>query len=309
MPTLTTIALQNLVEHRTSSRNSSTLNNPLTTHIQTSNANRRLDVFEVQSGGNGEEKMLDSCLFDSDDDGFADARCDSVSIASSIDVDDDFGRLGFEDMSVVSNQIGDYYDAVEDFSSDGSMSSIASCRGNLELELRSTRLNLLVEIEKRKAAEDDVAAMFTHWHRVSNFLLAPSSSDCSSTIQFDINAVKQLSEEVIVARFVADSLGKAEAKAEAELAAQVIIASKDKEICRLRDRMQYYEAMIHEMSQNNLESMEVARRHRERKRGHRKWLWGCIGMSIAIGASIIAYSYTPNSYALESVGDTQPEAA
>ncbi|MFS7946043.1 hypothetical protein Hanom_Chr06g00531361 [Helianthus anomalus] len=114
MPTLTTIALQNLVEHRTSSHNSSTLNNPQTTHIQTSNANRRLDVFEVQSGGNGEEKMLESCLFDSDDDGFADARCDSVSIASSIDdVDDDFGRLGFEDMSVVSNQIGDYYDAVQ----------------------------------------------------------------------------------------------------------------------------------------------------------------------------------------------------
>ncbi|KAJ0780948.1 hypothetical protein HanPI659440_Chr06g0243621 [Helianthus annuus] len=189
------------------------------------------------------------------------------------------------------------------------MSSIASCRGNVELELCSTRLNLLVEIEKRKAAENDVAAMFTHWHRVGNFLLAPSSSDSSSTIRFDINAVKQLSEEVIVARFVADSLGKAEAKAEAELAAQVIIASKDKEICRLRDRMQYYEAMIHEMSQNNLESMEVARRHRERKRGQRKWLWGCIGMSIAIGASIIAYSYTPNSYALESVGDTQPEAA
>lgn len=38
---------------------------------------------------------------------------------------------------------------------------------------------------------------------------------------------------------------------------------------------------------------EVARRQREKKKGYRKWLWSCIGMSIVIGASVIAYSYAP----------------
>ncbi|KAI3810600.1 hypothetical protein L1987_20221 [Smallanthus sonchifolius] len=156
--------------------------------------------------------------------------------------------------------------------------------------------------------------MCTHLQQVSKILLSKtgvtSSSDDSSPTRFDINAMKQLSEEIIVARFVAEAMGKVEARTEAELAAQVIIGSKDKEISRLQDRIQYYEAMIHEMSQNNLESMEVARRHRERRRGQRKWLWRCVGMSIAIGASVIAYSYAPHHHqSLENVNDTHPEAS
>ena len=54
---------------------------------------------------------------------------------------------------------------------------------------------------------------------------------------------------------------------------------------------------------------EVARRQRDRKRGLRKWLWSCIGMSIVIGASVIAYSYAPQHESLENVvSDTQPDA-
>ncbi|KAK9054813.1 hypothetical protein SSX86_025892 [Deinandra increscens subsp. villosa] len=385
MPTFTTIALQNLLEHRIPSKDSSTLHNSESSstnkppdheedekskarkrlnHIYISpalyttpeptpildysasgsvspspyvfnrkgrgggnSANRRIDGFEVQSCvevGSGEGDLVESGLFggggndncvvvegedgDDDDDNFVDPRCDSVSVASSSDLNDS-GRLGLENMSVVSNQIGEFYDATEDFSSEG---SIVSCRGNIESELHTARVNLLEEIEKRKAAEDELAAMYTHWQRVSNILLpqtdvTPISNDISPTL----DAVWQLSEEIIVARFVAEAMGKAEARAEAELAAQVIIQSRDKEISRLQDRLQYYEAMIHEMSQNNLESMEVARRHRERKRGQRKWLWRCIGVSIVIGASVIAYSYAPphdHHQSLETVNDTQPEA-
>lgn len=54
---------------------------------------------------------------------------------------------------------------------------------------------------------------------------------------------------------------------------------------------------------------EVARRQRDRKRGQRKWLWSCIGISIVIGASVIAYSYAPQQpLQIEAVGDTQPDA-
>lgn len=134
--------------------------------------------------------------------------------------------------------------------------SLPSCSRNIESELHTTRLSLLEEIEKRKTAEDHLATMCCHWQRVGKLLLSQTGLVPTNDV-FDINAVKQFSEEVIVARFVAEAMGKAEAQAEAELAAEVIIGSKDKEISRLRDRMQYYEAMIHEMSQKNLESMGI----------------------------------------------------
>ncbi|CAH1444141.1 unnamed protein product [Lactuca virosa] len=291
-------------------------------------ANRRVDGFEVQGSGaqsvgneaetllDGKDELVESSLIggggengnrgevegegaDDDDEDFVDPRCDSFSVASSSDLNDS-GRLGLENMSVISNQIGEFYDAIEDFSSDGSIMSLASCSRNLESELHTTGITLIEEIEKRKIAEHELATMHTQWQKISKILLsqtgftfleAPSSE--GGCMQFDINEMKQFSQEVVYARFVAEAMAKAEAQAEAELAAEVVIGSKDKEISRLKDRLQYYEAMIHEMSQKNLESMEVARRQREKKKGHRKWLWSCIGMSIVIGASVIAYSYAP----------------
>lgn len=282
--------------------------------------NRRIDGFEVQesetqSPGNGQDQLFVGGGGEGEDvdDDFVDPRCDSMSVASSTEFNDSGRLLGFENMSVVSNQIGEFYDAIEDFSSDGSMLSIASCSRNIESELNTTKVSLLEEIEKRKTAENDLATMCTHWQRMGKLLLSQTgqttSNDSSNSMQFDINAMKQFSEEIIVARFVAEAMGKAEAQAESELAAEVIIESKDKEILRLKDRLQYSETMIREMSQKNLQSMEVARRQRERKWGQRKWLWGCIGMSIVIGASVIAYSYAPQGSQSQSqiVGDTDTQ--
>lgn len=140
--------------------------------------------------------------------------------------------------------------------------SLASCSRNLESELHTTRITLIEEIEKRKIAEQELARMHTQWQKFSKILLSqtgfkfletPSSE--GGCMQFDINEMKQFSQEVVYARFVGEAMAKAEAQAEAELAAEVVIGSKDKEISRLKDRLQYYEAMIHEMSQKNLESM------------------------------------------------------
>lgn len=391
MPTFTTIALENLLEHRNSGKNSSTLKNPQPStnqndeateeeraktskrlnHIYISpalyttpeptpildysssgslssspyvfnrkgrgggkSANRRIDGFEVEGSGSGsgsqlvgnggealqggEEELVESSFFGggeenenckavegegecADYDDFLDPRCDSFSVGSSSELNDS-GRLGVASMSILSNQIGEFYDAIEDFSSDG---SIASCSRNIESELCATRLSLLEEIEKRKTAENNVAMMCSRFQRMGKILL--SSNDSSGMMQFDINEMEQFSQQVIVARFVAEAVGKAEAQAEAEVAAQVIIGSKDKEISRLRDRLQYYEAMIHEMSQKNVESMEVARSQRERKRGERKWLWSCIGISIVVGASIIAYSYAPLPTAAAGGGGGDPQ--
>lgn len=104
--------------------------------------------------------------------------------------------------------------------------------------------------------------MQSQWQRVSNLLSSQAGltfptpiNATHSSMQFDISSVEQLSQEVVVARFVADAIGKGQAHAEAELAAEAIIESKHKEISRLQDRLKYYEAVNHEMSQRNQEVM------------------------------------------------------
>ncbi|KAL6964539.1 hypothetical protein U1Q18_035591 [Sarracenia purpurea var. burkii] len=231
-----------------------------------------------------------------EDDDFFDPRCDSPSVSSSTD-GDDFGKQA-ECRSYVSNQ-GEFFDADEVFSSDGSTSNLSSPYGaKIESELRSTRLSLLEEIERRKTAEDAVGLMRSQWQRFASILSKtgltfPAPQD-STNMQLETCSLEQLCQEIIVARFVAEAIGKGQARAEAEIAAEVIIESKEQEISRLRDRLQYYEAVNHEMCQRNQEVM-VARRQRQRKRTQRRWIWSCVGLSVAIGASVIAYSFLPQT--------------
>jgi len=167
--------------------------------------------------------------------------------------------------------------------------------------MRSTRLSLLDEIEKRKAVEESLALMQSQWQNVSNLLSSqagltfPTLQNVNNSMQFEIDddSIEQFCQEVVVARFVAEAIGKGQARAEAELAAEAIIESKHKEISRLQDRLKYYEAVNHEMCQRNQEVVEIARRQRQRKKVQRRWLWGCIGLSITIGASVIAYTCLP----------------
>lgn len=78
---------------------------------------------------------------------------------------------------------------------------------------------------------------------------APPASD---NLQLENHLIDQISQEIIVARFVAESVGRGRAHAEAEEAASAIIELKDQEISRLQDKLQYYETVNHEMSQRNL---------------------------------------------------------
>ena len=121
--------------------------------------------------------------------------------------------------------------------------------------MRATRLSLLDEIGKRKA-EDVFRLMYSQWQRVADLLLAqsglrfPAPSNC---MQFEIGPVEQFCQELVVTRFDSEALGQGLARAETEIAAEEIFKAKDQEISRLRDRLQYYEAVNHEMSQRNQE--------------------------------------------------------
>lgn len=203
----------------------------------------------------------------------------------------DLSRIQIESRSFVSAQ-GEFFDAIDEFSSDGSISNAPSWEYRLS-ELHALRLNLFEEIEKRKIAEEALLSMPSQWDKIRILmseagLTFPAPPAIGDSMQVEDQALEQISQEVVAARFVAEAIGRGTARAEAEEAASAVIELKDQEIMRLRDRLQYYETVNHEMSQRKL--VEVARRQQERKR-RRRWLWSFLGIGISIGASLAAYSY------------------
>ncbi|KAF8401185.1 hypothetical protein HHK36_012116 [Tetracentron sinense] len=186
-----------------------------------------------------------------------------------------------------------------DFSSNGSISNASpSLHPNIESELRATRVNLFEEIERRKRAEDALGQMCNQWERISNLLSQgglsfPATWDARNNMQLRMDSAEQFCQEVVLARFVSKAIGKGEARAETEAAAEAVIKSKNQEISRLRDRLQYYETVNHEMSHRNQEAMEIARRQRHLRKTRQSRIWSCIGLSVAIGASVLACSYLP----------------
>ncbi|KAI3448403.1 hypothetical protein Pfo_005068 [Paulownia fortunei] len=270
---------------------------------------RRSGVPELPSGNEAdglsleevEENFVNENLVGNDDvgeddEGFFDPRSEAMSVGSEVEAND-FNRNQFESRSFVSAQ-GEFFDAIDEFSSDGSISNIPSSDSRIESELHASRLSLLEEIERRKTAEETLMLMHSQWERIRNLmseagLTFPAPPAASDSLQLENNLLDQISQEVIVTRFVAEAIGRGQARAEAEEATSAIIELKDQEILRLRDRLQYYETVNHEMSQRKL--VEVARRQQERKRSRRRWLWSFMGLSVAIGASLAAYSYIPQT--------------
>lgn len=67
--------------------------------------------------------------------------------------------------------------------------------------------------------------------------------------------VVELRQQVMVARFVSEAMGRGAAKAEMEQVMEDEMESKNFEIARLIDRLHYYEAVNREMSQRNQEAV------------------------------------------------------
>lgn len=101
--------------------------------------------------------------------------------------------------------------------------------------------------------------MRSQWERIVNCLSQvglsfPMTSETGSTL-LEIESVEQFCQEIIITRFVSEAIGRGQARAEIEADAEVIINSKNQEIGRLQDKLQYCEAVNREMSQRNQEIM------------------------------------------------------
>lgn len=221
---------------------------------------------------------------------------DSASMTSNTDMDDNSrGDRSWKP----STPSGEYYDAFEEISSDGATRS--SCR-NVEDELRDMRLNLLTEIEKRKQAEEVLENYQSQWQTLSRQLSLvgltlpslPAITD-ETEEQPNLDPSEVLCQQIVIARVVAGSIGRACSRAEVEMEMEPHIESKNFEIARLSDRLQYYEAANREMSQRNQEAVEMARQHRHRRKRRQRWIWSSVGLAVTLGAAALAWSYIPAS--------------
>ncbi|KAH0467776.1 hypothetical protein IEQ34_002809 [Dendrobium chrysotoxum] len=218
---------------------------------------------------------------------------DSMSSASNLEGED---GSAVEGMRKMGTDMSDYYDAYDEISSDGSLRS--SFR-KAEDEIREMRLNLLMEIEKRKQAEDAVESLQLKWKNLRRHLSAVGlvlpNLHTAMEVEAIIDPAEDLSQQIVVTRVVTASVARGCARAAAEMEMEPQIEAKNFEIARLLDRLRYYEATNREMSQRNQEAVERARQRRHRRNRRQKWFWCSIGLAVTLGSAAIAWSYLPSS--------------
>lgn len=218
---------------------------------------------------------------DGDSEYFFDPQ-DSLSVTSITDVEDNSGA---ERLVKLTPPTGEFYDAWEDLSS--------------EAELREMRLSLLMEIEKRKQAEEALNNMQSLWQRLGQQLslvglvLPADPTVIAEGEQPDCDPAEELCQQVDVSRFVSESIGRGLARAEVEMEMEAQIESKNFEIARLNDRLHFYEVVNREMYQRNQDALEMARHQRQIRKRRQRWVWGSIAATITLGTAALAWSYLP----------------
>ncbi|XP_076960693.1 uncharacterized protein LOC143637132 [Bidens hawaiensis] len=187
--------------------------------------------------------------------------------------------------------VAEFYDAWEELATETGVQHTAT---NIQGELQELKSGFLIEMEKRKQAETRLNDMRSQWGRIREQLsfvgltlpVDPTMVDDESPI----DPGEDLCHQVNVLRFVSNSVGRGAARAELEVEMEAQLQSKNFEINRLLDRLHYYEAVNHEMSQRNQENVETMRRLRLRRKRRKRWIWGSIGVAITLGGTALAWS-------------------
>ncbi|KAK1410427.1 hypothetical protein QVD17_36964 [Tagetes erecta] len=226
---------------------------------------------------------------------------DSLSVSSSTD-------SGLVRSINLNSSVSEFYDAWEELSSESGSQILSN---DVEAELREARLSLLAEMEKRKQAEDCMNEMKRQWGRtrqhLSNIGLNLPEDPLMLKDQSEDDIEEEFSRQINVIRFVSDSIGRGVAKAEIEAEMEAQLESKNFEIARLLDRLRYYEAVNHEMSQRNQETIETVRRARQGRKRRQRWIWGSIVAAVTIGSAALAWSYLPTGKD-SSLTDPEPSS-
>ncbi|KAL6633699.1 hypothetical protein ACP70R_026370 [Stipagrostis hirtigluma subsp. patula] len=226
---------------------------------------------------------------------------DSLSVASNAETDDAGAQeRWWKPSSPLGTSVGtpgaEFYDAFEEISSDGGTRS-SRC---MDDDLREMRLSLLMEIERRKQAEEALENWQKEWKKLTHHLslialTLPSPTVAENNDDSSVDPGADLCQQITVSQLVAAAIAQGVARAEVESDMETVVAAKNFEIARLSDRVQYYEAANREMSQRNQEAIEMTRQQRNKRKKRQKWFWGSVGLAVTLGAAAIAWSYIPSS--------------
>jgi len=134
-----------------------------------------------------------------------------------------------------------------------------------EVELRELRLSLLMEIEKRKKAEEYLNSMRSQWECIrqglyqAGIILPAELTSVAKDEQIISDGVEDLCQQVHIARIISNTIGKGIARAEVEKEMEAQLEAKNFDIARLMERLHCYETMNKEMSQRNQEAVGETR--------------------------------------------------
>ncbi|KAL3527128.1 hypothetical protein ACH5RR_011784 [Cinchona calisaya] len=279
----------------------STIHNPVDEKIVNGWSEGELGINDLANGSAVESSALKSVTLSFQQDGEADDFFDpQESMGVKSNADSETNSLVERSLNVAT-PLAEFYDAWEELSSEsGPQPSVP----DVEAELREIRLSLLMEIERRKQAEESLKNTRAQWQKVREelstvgLLVPPDLVAVSEDGQLN-HPIRELSQQLDLTRFVANSIGRGTAKAEVEMEMEAQMELKNFEIARLLDRLHYYEAVNREMSQRNQETVETARRLRQRRR-RQQWIWGSVAAALTLGATVLAWSYFPSGKASSS---------
>ncbi|XP_074584102.1 uncharacterized protein LOC141840104 [Curcuma longa] len=238
-------------------------------------------------------------------------RSDELARPGSLDLERDMETNDFFDpngsvSSYSNNELGrnpstpsgEYFDAFEEISSDGTSQSYS---WKFE-ELRDLRLNISMEIERCRQAEEATEALQNQWQMLSYHLSlvglqlpVPPTFTVDGIEQPNIDPAEDLCQQIVVSHFVVDAIERTVSGAEAEMVMEPLIKSKNFEIARLQDRLQYYETANREMSQRNQEALEFARERRSTRKRRQRWIWSSIGLAATLIIAAVTWSHCPLS--------------
>ncbi|KAL1536594.1 hypothetical protein AAHA92_29220 [Salvia divinorum] len=242
----------------------------------------------------GQNDVTKSVNFNFQQDGVVGGPVDPQDSVSLKAIGESEGNGGAERSSLSqSTPITEFYDAWEELSSESAQQHPSP---DIETELREIKLTLLMEIEKRKEAEENLNNLRTQWQRIRERsslvgLNLPADPTALGEGEEPADPAAEICQQVYLARFVSNSIGRGVAKAEVEMAMEAQIELKNSEIARLWDRLHYFEAVNQEMSHRNQEVVETARRLRQRRKRRQRWIWGSISAALTLGSGVLLYSY------------------
>lgn len=197
-----------------------------------------------------------------------------------------------------------FFDAEDDLSTEDlavQSQTSESFNSRIQCEIDALRSKISMEIERSTRAEETLSLWQNRWQetieKFSLIGLSLPSIEISASSQGEkavlVDFADDVCGQVIVARMVAHAVGRGSLRAELDQEMKMLIDSKDFEISRLRDKLQYYELVNREMSQRNQEAIELGRRRRRAQKKRQKWIWSSLAISLAVGTTAVAYTYIP----------------